>query len=102
MARLWDVGKTEPIKVGKASPTDGTLPTSAYLDFLRLTIVAATIMYMQWWSIACFSGLAPIVNSPWCRYRMSFHLQSRSFHVCCNQFSYEFSLDLSRISASIQ
>ena len=26
MARLWDVGKTEPIKVGKASPTEGTLP----------------------------------------------------------------------------
>ena len=23
MARLWDVGKTEPIKVGKASPTEG-------------------------------------------------------------------------------
>merc|ERR1719313_1217299 len=31
MARLWDVGKTEPIKVGKASPTEGTLPTSVYL-----------------------------------------------------------------------
>ena len=26
MARLWDVGRTEPIKVGKASPTTGTLP----------------------------------------------------------------------------
>jgi ADP-ribosylglycohydrolase len=36
MARLWDVGrfqegKQEPIKVGKASPTEGTLPTSVYL-----------------------------------------------------------------------
>ena len=31
MARLWDVGKTEPIKVGKASPTEGTMPTSLYL-----------------------------------------------------------------------
>ena len=30
MARLWDVGKTEPIKVGKASPTEGTLPGSIY------------------------------------------------------------------------
>merc|ERR1712187_190663 len=30
MARLWDVGKTEPIKVGKASPTTGTLPGSIY------------------------------------------------------------------------
>jgi len=26
MARLWEVGKTESIKVGKASPTEGTLP----------------------------------------------------------------------------
>jgi len=30
MARLWDVGKSEPIKVGKASPTEGTLPASLY------------------------------------------------------------------------
>lgn len=30
MARLWEVGKTEPIKVGKASPTEGTLPGSIY------------------------------------------------------------------------
>lgn len=30
MARLWDVGKTEPIKVGKASPTEGVLPSSVY------------------------------------------------------------------------
>merc|ERR1712070_1128342 len=32
---LWHAcgmcGKTEPIKVGKASPTEGTLPTSVYL-----------------------------------------------------------------------
>jgi len=31
MARLWDVGKSEPIKVGKASPTEGVLPGSIYL-----------------------------------------------------------------------
>ena len=31
MARLWEVGKSEPIKVGKASPTEGTLPGSIYL-----------------------------------------------------------------------
>ncbi|KAG1663696.1 hypothetical protein FOA52_013264 [Chlamydomonas sp. UWO 241] len=31
MARLWDVGKTEPIKVGKASPTEGTMPSSIYM-----------------------------------------------------------------------
>lgn len=31
MARLWDVGKTEPIKVGKASPTEGVLPGAIYL-----------------------------------------------------------------------
>ena len=30
MARLWDVGKSEPIRVGKASPTEGTLPGSVY------------------------------------------------------------------------
>lgn len=30
MARLWEVGKTEPIKVGKASPTEGVLPGSVY------------------------------------------------------------------------
>jgi len=30
MARLWDVGKSEPIKVGKASPTEGTLPGALY------------------------------------------------------------------------
>lgn len=30
MARLWNVGRSEPIKVGKASPTEGTLPSSVY------------------------------------------------------------------------
>ena len=30
MAKLWDVGRSEPIKVGKASPTQGTLPGSVY------------------------------------------------------------------------
>lgn len=30
MARLWDVGRSEPIKVGKASPTEGTLPGTLY------------------------------------------------------------------------
>lgn len=30
MARLWDVGKSEPIKVGKASPTEGALPAAIY------------------------------------------------------------------------
>ena len=31
MAKLWDVGKSEPIRVGKASPTEGTLPGSIYI-----------------------------------------------------------------------
>jgi len=31
MARLWDVGKSEPIKVGKASPTEGTMPSVIYM-----------------------------------------------------------------------
>lgn len=30
MAKLWDVGRSEPIKVGKASPTEGTLPGALY------------------------------------------------------------------------
>jgi len=30
MARLWDIGKTEPIKIGKASPTEGALPSALY------------------------------------------------------------------------
>lgn len=31
MARLWDVGRSEPIRVGKASPTEGALPGSLYM-----------------------------------------------------------------------
>jgi len=31
MAKLWDVGRSEPIRVGKASPTEGTLPGAIYL-----------------------------------------------------------------------
>ena len=31
MARLWEVGKSEPIRVGKASPTEGVLPGSVYI-----------------------------------------------------------------------
>ena len=30
MARLWDIGRSEPIRVGKASPTEGTLPGAIY------------------------------------------------------------------------
>jgi ADP-ribosylglycohydrolase len=30
MSRLWDVGKSEPIKIGKASPTEGALPAALY------------------------------------------------------------------------
>jgi ADP-ribosylglycohydrolase len=30
MARLWDIGRSESIKVGKASPTEGTLPGAVY------------------------------------------------------------------------
>jgi len=32
LARLWDVGKDEPIKVGKASPTEGALPAALYFS----------------------------------------------------------------------
>ena len=31
MARLWDVGKSEPIRVGKASPTEGALPGALFI-----------------------------------------------------------------------
>jgi len=43
MARLWDVGKSEPIKVGKASPTEGTLPGAIYfiIKYERSLIEAA-------------------------------------------------------------
>ena len=30
MARLWHIGRSEPIRVGKASPTEGTLPGAVY------------------------------------------------------------------------
>jgi len=30
MAKLWDIGRSEPIRVGKASPTEGTLPGAVY------------------------------------------------------------------------
>ena len=30
MSRLWDIGKTEPIKIGTASPTEGALPSALY------------------------------------------------------------------------
>ena len=32
LARLWEVGKSEPIKVGKASPTEGALPAALYFS----------------------------------------------------------------------
>jgi len=43
MARLWDVGKSEPIKVGKASPTEGTLPGSIYFICKYNDLAAASI-----------------------------------------------------------
>jgi ADP-ribosylglycohydrolase len=49
MARMWDVGKSEPIKVGKASPTEGTLPGAVYFilkyqdDFIRATKANAMV-----------------------------------------------------------
>lgn len=41
MARLWDVGKSEPIKVGKASPTEGVLPGAVYLIVKHMDLHAA-------------------------------------------------------------
>lgn len=48
MARLWDVGKSEPIKVGKASPTEGTLPGALYFilkykDFKKAAVANAMV-----------------------------------------------------------
>ena len=45
LARLWEVGKEEPIKVGKASPTEGALPAALYFslkyeDSLEAALVA--------------------------------------------------------------
>ena len=44
MARLWDVGKSEPIKVGKASPTEGALPAALYfaIKYHRLATASTT------------------------------------------------------------
>jgi ADP-ribosylglycohydrolase len=42
MARLWDVGKSEPIKVGKASPTEGTLPGALYFILKYNDLVKAS------------------------------------------------------------
>ena len=52
MAKLWDVGRSEPIRVGKASPTEGTLPGAVYFilkyydkeDALNETLVANTMV----------------------------------------------------------
>jgi len=52
MARLWDIGRSEPIKVGKASPTEGTLPGAIYFilkyadqeDGLRRAMQANTMV----------------------------------------------------------
>ena len=45
LARLWEVGKDEPIKVGKASPVEGALPASLYFalryqDSLEQALIA--------------------------------------------------------------
>lgn len=52
MARLWDVGKSEPIKVGKASPTEGTLPGAVYFilkykDFAQAARANAMVRAMM-------------------------------------------------------
>ena len=52
MAKLWDVGRSEPIRVGKASPTEGTLPGAVYFilkyyqqeDALNQALVANTMV----------------------------------------------------------
>jgi len=41
MARLWEVGKSEPIKVGKASPTEGVLPGAVYLIVKHMDLAKA-------------------------------------------------------------
>lgn len=45
LARLWEVGKEEPIKIGKASPVEGALPASLYFalryqDSLEKALIA--------------------------------------------------------------
>ena len=52
MAKLWDIGRSEPIKVGKASPTEGTLPGAVYFilkyaeqkDALKIALQANTMV----------------------------------------------------------
>jgi len=52
MARLWDIGRSEPIRVGKASPTEGTLPGAVYIilkyadseDALKVALQANTMI----------------------------------------------------------
>jgi ADP-ribosylglycohydrolase len=52
MAKLWDVGRSEPIRVGKASPTEGTLPGAVYFilkyyekeDALNKALIANTMV----------------------------------------------------------
>jgi len=51
MARLWDVGKTEPIKVGKASPTEGTLPGSIFSSSSTKETWQARSSRMRWWVV---------------------------------------------------
>ena len=49
MDRLWDVGKSEPIRVGKASPTEGVLPSSIYIILKYAEDFMAAVLLMQWW-----------------------------------------------------
>jgi ADP-ribosylglycohydrolase len=44
MARLWDIGKAEPIKIGKASPTEGALPASLYFALKYKTNVEEALI----------------------------------------------------------
>ena len=52
MSRLWEIGKSEPIKIGKASPTEGALPASLYIALkykvcilLYFTLLYFTLLY---------------------------------------------------------
>lgn len=44
MSRLWDIGKTEPIKIGKASPTEGALPSALYFSLKYQNDVEAALI----------------------------------------------------------
>jgi ADP-ribosylglycohydrolase len=44
MSRLWDIGKSEPIKIGKASPTEGALPSSLYFALKYRTDVEEALI----------------------------------------------------------